>query len=302
MCRSTDEAAVAFEALRPRLLGVAYGLLSSVAEAEDVVQEAWIRLQRTQLDAIEDLTGWLVTTTSRIALDVLRSARARRETYVGPWLPEPVETSPDPADSVGFADSMSWAMLVVLETLAPAERAAFVLHDVFGLSFNEVGSALGRNPAACRKLASRARKHIEDRKPRFDVDPAEHRATVNAFARAAVSGDLSGLLRLLAPDAVLTADGGGVAVAARRPIIGAERIASFLAMTTSGEKGLSTQTTVVNGTPAVLVYEAGKVITVMSLYIHDGLIVTIDAVRNPNKFHGLRHRQITSKTTEGDTT
>ncbi|KPC75334.1 siderophore-interacting protein, partial [Thermoactinomyces vulgaris] len=133
--------------MRPRLFGVAYGLLGSVAEAEDVVQDAWIRLQRTDVDEIEDLTGWLVTTTSRLALDVLRAARTRREAYVGPWLPEPVETAPDPADSVSLADSMSWAMLVVLETLSPAERAAFVLHDVFGLSFDEVGTALGRTPA-----------------------------------------------------------------------------------------------------------------------------------------------------------
>lgn len=292
---------MAFEELRPRLLGVAYGMLGSVAEAEDAVQEAWIRLQRTRLDDIDDLTGWLVTATSRIALDVLRSARSRRETYVGPWLPEPVETSPDPADTVGFADAMSWAMLVVLETLAPAERAAFVLHDVFGLPFTEVGSALGRNPSACRKLASRARKHIEQRKPRFDVDPKEHRQTVDAFARAAVSGDLSGLLGVLAPGAVLTADGGGIAAAARRPIVGAERIASFLAKTTTAEKGLSTQTTVVNGNPAVLVLKSDEVITVLTLNIHDGLIVTIDAVRNPNKFHGLRNRQKqTAETTQGD--
>jgi RNA polymerase sigma-70 factor, ECF subfamily len=189
---AVEEAAVVFEQLRPRLVGVAYGLLGTLAEAEDAVQEAWIRLQRSDLEAIRDVPGWLVTTTSRIALDVLRSARYRREAYVGPWLPEPVETAPDPADSVSLADSLSWAMLVVLETLSPAERAAFVLHDVFGLSFDEVGRALGRAPAACRKLASRAREHVEARQPRFDVDPEVHREVVAAFGRATASGDTRG--------------------------------------------------------------------------------------------------------------
>src|SRR4051794_32884052 len=209
--RSAEDAAAAFETLRPRLIGVGYGLLGTLAEAEDAVQEAWIRLQRSDLEVIRDLTGWLVTTTSRIALDMMRSARVRREQYVGPWLPEPVETAPDPADRVTLADSVSWAMLVVLETLSPAERAAFVLHDVFGLPFDEIGQALGRAPAACRKLASRAREHVEQRQPRFDVDPEAHREVVDAFVRATSSGDLDGLMGVLAPDAVFTADGGGVA-------------------------------------------------------------------------------------------
>jgi RNA polymerase sigma-70 factor (ECF subfamily) len=141
--RSPEDVAAVFEELRARLLGVAYGLLGSLAEAEDVVQEAWLRLEGTDVHAIRDLTRWLVTATSRIALDTLRSARVRRETYVGPWLPEPVETAPDPADAIGLADAVSWAMLVVLETLSPAERAAFVLHDVFGMSFEEVGEEHG---------------------------------------------------------------------------------------------------------------------------------------------------------------
>jgi RNA polymerase sigma-70 factor (ECF subfamily) len=282
-----DDTLAVFEELRPRLIGVAYGLLGSLAEAEDAVQEAWIRLQGSDREAIRDLPGWLVTTTSRIALDVLRSARSRRETYVGPWLPEPVETAPDPADAIGLADAVSWAMLVVLETLSPAERAAFVLHDVFGLPFTEVGEALGRAPAACRKLASRAREHVEARQPRFDVDPAAHREVVTAFARAAASGDLEALLDLLAPDAVLTSDGGGVVRAFPRPVHGAREIATFVA--TFGDRlGLTLRPSAVNGSPALLIFENGQIATVLALGIRDGRITTLDAVRNPQKFHGLR--------------
>jgi RNA polymerase sigma-70 factor (ECF subfamily) len=234
------------------------------------------------------LTGWLNTTTSRIALDVLRSAQHRRETYVGPWLPEPIETMPDPADSVSFADSLSWAMLVVLETLSPAERAAFVLHDVFGLTFDEVGQALGRTAVACRQLASRAREHVEDRKPRFDVDAEAHREVVEAFAEAARSGDVEGLLRVLDPDVVLTSDGGGVVRAVLQPVQGARRIANFLTAAARQVPDLTFRVTAVNGNPALLMVEAGQVSTVIALGIRDGRIATIDAVRNPHKFHGLR--------------
>jgi RNA polymerase sigma-70 factor (ECF subfamily) len=286
--RLAEDAAAVFEELRPRLVGVAYGLLGTLADAEDAVQDAWIRLQRTDLEAIEDLTGWLITTTSRIALDVLRSARTRRETYVGPWLPEPIETGPDPADSVSFADSLSWAMLVVLETLSPAERAAFVLHDVFALSFDEVGQALGRNAAGCRKLASRAREHVEERKPRFDVDAEAHRRVVEAFAEAARSGDVEALVRVLDPDVVLTADGGGVVRAVLEPMRGARRIATFLASGARQIPDLKFRVTAVNGNPALLMVEAGRVSTVIALGIRDGHVTTIDAVRNPHKFHGLR--------------
>lgn len=292
---TADEVAAVFEELRPRLVGVAYGLLGTVAEAEDAVQEAWIRLQGSDLAAIEDLAGWLVTTTSRIALDVLRSARVRREAYVGPWLPEPVETAPDPADSISLADSMSWAMLVVLETLAPAERAAFVLHDVFGLSFAEIGEALGRNPAACRKLASRAREHIEARKPRFDVDPKAHREIVDAFAKATTSGDFDGLMHILAPDAVLTADGGGIVTAALKPVLGAEEIARFLTRVLADREGSAMRATVINGNPALLHFESGRVGAVITLGIREGRIATIDSIRNPHKFHGLRQPAATDE-------
>lgn len=282
------ELAAEFEELRPRLVGVAYGLLGTLGEAEDAVQEAWIRLQRSDLEAIHDITGWLVTATSRIALDMLRSARVRHEVYIGPWLPEPVETAPDPADSVSLVDAVSWAMLVVLETLSPAERAAFVLHDVFGLSFDEIAQALGRTPPACRKLASRARNHVAERQPRFDTDPQAHREVVDAFGRATASGDLDGLLRLLDPDAVLTSDGGGVAEALPRPIHGAPEIAQFLAGVGAREPGLAMRSSTVNGTPALLIFQQGQIGSVLALGIRDGRITTIDAIRNPHKFHGLR--------------
>ena len=284
----TRLAAAEFEELRPRLVGVAYALLGTLAEAEDAVQEAWIRLQRSDLEAIHDLTGWLIATTSRIALDMLRSARVRREAYVGPWLPEPIETAPDPADSVTLADAVSWAMLVVLETLSPAERAAFVLHDVFGMTFEEIGRALGRTPAACRKLASRARGHVEERQPRFDVDPRLHREVVDAFGRATASGDLDGLLSLLDPNAVLTSDGGGVARALPRPIHGALEIAEFLAGIGARQPGLAMRSSTVNGTPALLIFQQGQVGSVLALGIRDGRVVTIDAIRNPHKFNGMR--------------
>nr|BFE85422.1 hypothetical protein GCM10020093_080230 [Planobispora longispora] len=162
---SDEELAAEFAAIRPRLVGVAYGLLGTVDEADDVVQDAWLRLIRADRSQIDDVTGWLVVTVSRLALDVLRSARVRREKYVGPWLPEPVVTDGDPADRVTLAESMSMAMLVVLESLSPAERTAFVLHDVFGLPFAEVGRAVGRTAAACRQLAARARRHVSARAP-----------------------------------------------------------------------------------------------------------------------------------------
>ena len=277
-----------FQELRPRLVGVAYGLLGTVAEAEDAVQDAWIRLQRTDVTAIDDLTGWLVTTTSRLALDQLRSARHRREAYVGPWLPEPVETAPDPADQVSLADSLSWAMLVVLETLTPAERAVFVLHDVFGLPFDQIAEALGRTAPACRKLASRARAQVERRRPRYDVDPDAHRRVVEAFAAAVGDGDLDRLVSLLDPDAVLTSDGGGIARAARRPVRGADRVARFFTGIAVKHPDRVMRMTVLNGNPALMTVLGGDVDGLMTIGVRDGRITTLDLIRNPDKFHGLR--------------
>ena len=208
-----------FAQARPRLLRLAYSELGDLGEAEDVVQEAWLRLERVDADAIENLDGWLTTVIARLALDRLRSARVRRETYVGPWLPEPL-VSEDPADRVTLDESVSYALLTVLEQLSPAERTAFVLHDVFDVPFGEVAEVVGRTPEAVRQLASRARRHVDRERPRFTASRDEHERAVRAFAQAVGEGDLEGLVEVLDPDAVWTSDGGGRATAARKPLRG----------------------------------------------------------------------------------
>ncbi|WP_310738320.1 RNA polymerase sigma factor SigJ [Microbispora sp. H10949] len=289
-----------FEALRPRLLGVAYGLLGSLDEAEDVVQDAWLRLRRHREEGgaeIGDVVGWLVVTVSRLALDVLRSARHRREEYVGPWLPEPVLTGPvaggpvvgepGPAERVTLDESISMAMLVVLESLSPAERTAFVLHDVFGLTFTEVGEAVGRSPAACRQLAARARTHVASRAPRFDVDPSAHRRVVDAFARACLGDDIGALLALLDPEVVLRSDGGGVVRAARRPVLGAAKVARLLTgLRRFGRFELVPAS--VNGRPGLLRYREGRLVTVIGLTVAGGRITAVDMVLNPEKLARLK--------------
>ncbi|GGS62114.1 RNA polymerase sigma24 factor [Planobispora rosea] len=284
-----EELAAEFVAIRPRLVGVAYGLLGTVDEADDVVQDAWLRLVRADRAQIDDVTGWLVVTVSRLALDVLRSARVRREEYVGPWLPEPVVTDGDPADRVTMAESMSMAMLVVLESLSPAERTAFVLHDVFGLSFAEVGQAVGRTPAACRQLAARARKHISARAPRFDVDAAEHRKVVDAFVEATGGRSMDALLALLDPDVVLISDGGGTVRAARRPILGAEKVARFLiGVSERFGTGTRQRQSTVNGRPGLLRFRGDELIGVTGLTVAGGRITEIDIVLNPEKLRRVR--------------
>ncbi|MFF5208156.1 RNA polymerase sigma factor SigJ [Streptosporangium sp. NPDC000396] len=290
---NNDEGLAAeFAVIRPRLVGVAYGLLGSLDEAEDVVQDAWFRLGRAGHAEIQDITGWLVVTVSRLALDVLRSARVRREDYVGPWLPEPVvaEAEADPADRVTLAESMSLAMLVVLESLSPAERTAFVLHDVFGLAFDEVAQAVGRSAAACRQLAARARKHVAARAPRFEVDAAEHRRVVDAFARASVGGDIDTLLALLDPDVVLRSDGGGLVTAARRPIYGADRVARFVigVVERFGTAADRIMPTTVNGWPGLLGFRGGELRAVYGLTVAGGRITGIDIVMNPKKLRSVR--------------
>ncbi|GAA2756077.1 RNA polymerase sigma factor SigJ [Actinopolymorpha rutila] len=282
--------AAEFTALRPRLLGVAYSLLGSLDEAEDVVQDAWLRLSRIdpdEIDRIRDLTGWLVVTVSRLGVDALRSARRRREKYVGPWLPEPLVTG-DPADRVTLDESMSLAMLVVLESLSPAERTAFVLHDVFGLEFTEVARAVGRKPAACRQLAARARKHVAARAPRFEVDAEAHRSAVTAFARACDGMDLAALVELLDPDVVLRTDGGGQVLAARRPVVGAEKVARFLVRTARSLGPAQQRHALVNGLPGLLRYRAGRLDSVVGLTVAGGRITELHIVRNPEKLRSIR--------------
>ena len=269
-----------FEALRPGLVRLAYGQLGSLAESEDVVQEAWLRLQRVDPDEIRDLKGWLTTAVSRLALDTLRSARVRREAYVGPWLPEPVIEEPGPAERAGIAEDLSLALMVVLESLSASERVAFVLHDIFGYEFKEVAEVLDATPQAARQQASRARRAVEARRPRFPATREQQREVIEAFGVAAFEGDLERLVALLHPDAVLTTDGGGVVTAARKPIVGAERVARAIRALSknAGEAAIVD----VNGMPGVLAISGG-VATVISFTIDDGRIVAIDSVRNPDK-------------------
>ncbi|OLR92181.1 siderophore-interacting protein [Actinokineospora bangkokensis] len=276
-----------FAAARERLLAIAYGILGDRGAAEDVVQEAWLRLAGAA-GPVEDVTGWLVVATSRLALDVVRSARHRRERYVGPWLPEPVVAPEnDPADRVTLDESVGMALLVVLETLSPAERTAFVLHEVFGLPFTEVAEVVGRTPAAVRQLASRARKHVADRSPRFERDPAKQRAVATAFATACEGRDLGALLALLDPAVVLRSDGGGVVTAARNPVRGADKVARFLLGVQA--KGTDrVHPVLVNGMPGFLRLRGGRPQGVVSLTVVDGRVAAVDIVVNPEKLARVR--------------
>lgn len=282
---TTSLTAGAFEALRPHLLRVAYGTLGSLAEAEDVVQDAWLRAQRTDWSEVRDTKAFLTTVVSRLALDALGSARVRRETYVGSWLPEPIVEDLDPADRVTLDESVSMALMVVLESLSPAERAAFLLHDVFGVGFDEVADVVGRTPAAVRQLASRARKHVEAERPRFATTADEQTRVVQAFVHAAAEGDLDGLLAVLDPDVVWRSDGGGKVTAVRTPQRGAQVTAK--AMATWGRRPWTDlRIARVNGAPGIVLRDSDGVLTVMAFTVDGGRITALDVVRNPDK---LRH-------------
>jgi RNA polymerase sigma-70 factor (ECF subfamily) len=289
--RGAEELAQAFEAQRPRLLRVAYATTGSLAEAEDCVQEAWLRLLRaSDRGSIRDLAAWLTTTVSRLALDALGSARARRERYVGPWLPEPLVedlSGTDPADRVTLDESVSMALLVVLERLSPAERTSFLLHDVFGMSFTDVAGVVGRSPAAVRQLASRARQHVDGGRPRFPPTPAQQEELVTAFAAACAGGDLEGLVALLDPDVVWRADGGGKVTATRQTAHGAGEVARWLLAFMRHPPTLVRLATV-NGGPGLVVRDGGGVLTVVSFTIDRGRITALDVIRNPDKLAAVR--------------
>jgi RNA polymerase sigma-70 factor, ECF subfamily len=278
-------AAERFTQARPRLLRLAYSELGDVGEAEDVVQEAWLRLERADAEAIENLDGWLTTVVARLALDRLRSARARRETYVGPWLPEPL-VSDDPADRVTLDESVSYALLTVLEQLSPAERTAFVLHDVFDVPFGEVAEVVGRTPEAVRQLASRARRHVERERPRFAASRDEHDRAVRAFAQAVAEGNLEGLVAVLDPDVVWTSDGGGRANAARKPLRGGARVAR--AWAALSRKAVHEPIEIkLNGRLGLVLPSDDGHRAALSFVVSDGRIARIDAVRNPEKLRRL---------------
>jgi RNA polymerase sigma-70 factor, ECF subfamily len=281
-----DRAVETFERRRSYLVGVAYRLLGTVTEAEDAVQDTWLRLQGTDSDDIEDLEGWLTVVTTRICYDQLKSARVRREHYVGEWLPEPIvdgDLASDPAGRLTVDESVSMALLVVLETLSPAERTAFVLHDVFAVPFDTIAEVVGRSPAACRQLAARARAHVTAQAPRFDATGDEHRRAVDAFTHAATTGDLEHLLVVLDPEVVLRSDGGGKVPARRTPLMGSEPVAAFVLAIAAARQHMRHQVRTVNGRPGLVTTEHGRTVAVMGFEVAEGRITEIDLVMNPDK-------------------
>jgi RNA polymerase sigma-70 factor, ECF subfamily len=270
---------------RPAMLGLAYRLLGSVTEAEDAVQEAYLRLGHHGTAGIDNVGGWLNRTTSRICFDRLTSARARREVYVGPWLPEPLETADDPSVPVEVAESVSMAFLVVLESLSPAERVAFLLHDVFGYDHGEIAATLDRSEAASRQLVSRARKQVQARRPRFEPDPSVRAEVAGRFLAACQTGDVVGLLSTLAPDVVLRSDGGGKVSAARRPVEGSDRVVRFFeGLARQAPDDTAFEVRLYNGAPGLVVGAGdGTIVAVFVLDVADGLVSSIEAIRNPDK-------------------
>ncbi|MFD5318675.1 RNA polymerase sigma-70 factor [Streptomyces sp. NPDC127098] len=274
----------AFVTHRNLLFTVAYELLGSAADAEDVLQETWLRWVGVDHDTVRDQRAYLVRIATRQALAQLRALGRRRESYVGPWLPEPLLTAPDVAEDVELADSVSMAMLLVLETLTPTERAVFVLREVFDLAYEEIAAAVDKTPAAVRQIAHRARAHVAARRPRAAASAADNHRTVEAFQRAVETGDLQGLLDVLAPDVVLLTDGGGVVRAALAPVVGAEQVARVLGRISAM---MSLRPTQVNGAPALIVRQGDEIDTVLALRVDDGLVTGLYAVRNPEKLSHL---------------
>ncbi|WP_442818241.1 RNA polymerase sigma-70 factor [Streptomyces sp. NBC_01727] len=279
-----DRVTQTFVAHRNLLFTVAYEMLGSAADAEDVLQETWLRWAGVDLDTVRDQRAYLVRIATRQALSHLRTLVRRKESYVGPWLPEPLLTAPDVAEDVELADSVSMAMLLVLETLAPTERAVFVLREVFDLGYDEIAEAVDKSPAAVRQIAHRARAHVAARRPRGVASAAETRRTVEAFQQAVETGDLQRLLDILAPHVVLLTDGGGVVQAALAPVVGADQVAHVLGRIAAA---MSLQPTQVNGDPALIVRLGGEIDTVMAMRIDDGLVTGLYAVRNPEKLSHL---------------
>ncbi|MFE3445095.1 RNA polymerase sigma-70 factor [Nocardia sp. NPDC059180] len=291
-----DAATEAFLAHRNLLFTVAYEMLGSAADAEDVLQETWLRWAGVDLETVRDRRAFLVRITTRQALSRLRTLGRRRESYVGPWLPEPLLTAPDVAEDVELADSVSMAMLLVLETLTPTERAVFVLREVFALAYDEIADAVDKSPAAVRQIAHRAREHVAARRPRGVVSPAQTRGVLEAFQRAVQTGDLQGLLDMLAPDAVLLGDGGGVKQALPRPVVGALPVARLFALTWDRVgAAASFEIAQVNGRPALILRLDGELDSVMAVRIDDGLITGLYSVRNPEKLSRMEREIAVSR-------
>jgi RNA polymerase sigma-70 factor, ECF subfamily len=305
----------AFEGLRPLMFSIAYRMLGSVADAEDIVQEAFLRYHRVVTDgnAIESPKAFLSSVTTRLAIDQLRSARSRRESYVGPWLPEPVLTgvaagggaaggpaafgavatappAPDPAAHAEDADSLSMAFLLLLERLSPTERAVFLLHDVFDYGYGEIADIVGKSEDNCRQLARRARQHVADHKPRFEASRRERDELAAQFFAVLGEGDMSGLVDLLAADVVVYGDGGGTRPSWPRPIIGRDNVQRLVASLSAQvrELGVTLRRAEINGQPGAMFYDSsGLLVSVLCLDIADGVVQTVRSVINPDKLHHL---------------
>jgi RNA polymerase sigma-70 factor (ECF subfamily) len=294
MSEDRDHITGAWSEHHPFLLDVAYRLLGSYSDAEDVVQEAFSRLLRTDLDPIEDVRAWLVVVVSRICLDQLRSARMRRESYIGPWFPEPLlggeGAAADPANVVTLDESVRLAMLIVLERMSPAERVVFVLHDVFEFPFEQVATMVGRTTAACRQLASRARRRIEAEAgaSHFSVDPAQQRRVVDAFIAACASGDVQQLLPLLDPSVIGWADVGGMLPDVSRPNVGRDQVAGGVMRFFGTASGTTLIAKDVNGEPGIVALREGQVAAVIALSVHGGAVTRVYAVADPRKLAHVR--------------
>jgi RNA polymerase sigma-70 factor (ECF subfamily) len=283
--RSSEAEVAAFEEWRGLLFGIAYRMLGSASDAEDIVQEACLRWLGRGDDQIASVRAYLVTVVTRLCIDQLDSARSQRLTYAGPWLPEPVVLD-DQSSALEQADSLSLAFLVLLEELTPPERAAYLLHDIFGYHFEEIGRSLGRTAPGCRQLAARARRRIEDRRQRFDADFEQGRELTDAFLRACGTGDLDGLRELLADDVVVWTDGGGKARAAPRPVVGAYRSSRFLVNVAKRQNGVPRQVTL-NGQPGTVLVDHGVVVASLVLDIRDRKVVGVRVMSNPDKLRLL---------------
>lgn len=290
---TADTVTDVFEEHRPFLTGVAYRMLGRIADAEDVVQEGWLRWSADAREDVREPRAFLVRIVTRLAVDRLRQLRTRREAYVGPWLPEPLvtefgPTAPDTAEQAVLADSVSFAVLVVLESLSPLERAVFVLREAFGFPYGEIAATLDRSEAAVRQLAGRARRHVEERKPRYDVDPVQRRDLTERFLAAAAGGDIEDLLVLLAPDVRLVGDSGGKSKAPLRILESADKVGRFLhAVAHDQVEGSAVRFLELNGGPAALILSGGKPDSVFQLEVRDGIVQCVYIVRNPDKLIAL---------------
>lgn len=282
--RAVDRATEAFVAHRNLLFTVAYEMLGSAVDAEDVLQETWLRWVEVDLDQVRDQRAYLVRITTRQALNRLRTMSRRKESYVGPWLPEPLLTTPDVAQDVELAESVSTAVMLVLETLAPTERAVFVLREVFDVGYDEIAEAIGKTPAAVRQIAHRARRHVDARRPREVVSQRRTRAVVESFVKALEGGSLQDLLDVLAPDVVYVGDGGGVKHAALRPIVGAGKVARLLTAGLGRNTiPLTFRPAMVNGSPALALHLDGELDSIITAHVEAGRITGLYIVRNPAK-------------------